>query len=346
MDIAHLIDGITPVSLKNLSQIQANIDQKTKPPGSLGKLETLAATLAKIQGSDKVTINHPMMLVFAADHGLAAQGVSIAGSEVTQQMVANFLNGGAAINVFCKANNMAFKVIDAGIKFPLKGMADLIDQSAGLGTNDISTTSAMSEDQLEFCLTKGAHIASLQIKAGSNIIGFGEMGIGNTSTAAAICAAALNETADKMVGRGTGITDEQLHRKTALVSEALSRVTSEDPMVILQELGGFEIAQICGAMLECAKNKTVILVDGFIVTAAALLACMMAPAARDYMIFSHASQEQGHKMVLDALKADPLLDLELRLGEGSGAALALPLLRAAGAFYNDMATFESAQVTV
>ncbi|MCG8490759.1 MAG: nicotinate-nucleotide--dimethylbenzimidazole phosphoribosyltransferase [Sneathiellales bacterium] len=346
MSFAELVAAIQPLDRKEIQEIQNRIDLKTKPPGSLGALEELALSIALIQDSDTLEIRKPCMLVFAGDHGVAKHGVSIAGSEVTQQMVLNFLNGGAAINAFCKANSMEMKVIDAGIKFPVDDTPDLISQSAGLGTDDISETSAMSEDQLDLCLQQGAEIVEKQITAGSNLIGFGEMGIGNTTSAAAVAGTLLTLKAEDIVGRGTGIDDDQFALKTRLVNKALSRAQVSQPKDALKELGGFEIAQICGGILAAAKNKTAVLIDGFIVTAAALAACRIAPACRDYLLFAHHSMENGHARLLEELKATPLLDLGLRLGEGSGAALALPLLRSACAFYNEMATFESANVTV
>lgn len=346
MSFEELVAAIQPLDKNEIQEIQNKIDLKTKPPGSLGALEELALTIALIQKTATLEIRNPVMLVFAGDHGVAKHGVSIAGSEVTQQMVLNFLGGGAAINAFCKANDMAMKVIDAGIKFPIDNMPDLITQSAGTGTKDISETSAMSDAQLDHCLLGGAEIVEKQIADGANLIGFGEMGIGNTTSAAALAGALLGLKAEDIVGRGTGINDEQFSLKTTLVNKALARAQTSQPLDALKELGGFEIAQICGGILAAAKNKTAVLVDGFIVTAAALAACRIAPSCRDYLLFAHHSMETGHAKLLDELKAKPLLDLDLRLGEGSGAALALPLLRSACAFYNEMATFESANVTV
>ncbi|MBU3021226.1 nicotinate-nucleotide--dimethylbenzimidazole phosphoribosyltransferase [Aestuariibacter sp. A3R04] len=340
-----------------LSHYQEVVDNKTKPPGSLGKLETLAIQMAQIQlglfEQSQLTVAKPVVLVFAGDHGIASHGVSIAPAAVTQQMVSNFLAGGAAINCFCRTNDVALGVIDTGMLAPLdQPHSNYIVRRLGAGTNDISVTAAMSEDTLEEGLLSGQHIAEQYLKQGSNVIGFGEMGIGNTTMAAALFAAFCNKQADEVAGRGTGISDEQLALKTALICRALKRSARENdgqlpkPYYLLASLGGFEIVQMVGAMLAAAENGALIVVDGFIVSVAALVACDIAPNARQFMVFAHTSEERAHQMVLDELRADPLLNMGFRLGEGTGAALAIPLLRTAAAVYNDMATFESASVHV
>lgn len=337
---------VTPLDQTASENIQRRIDSKTKPPGALGQLETLALQLALIQSSNTIAIQKPTVLVFAADHGVAEEGVSIAPSEVTAQMVANFLAGGAAINCFCRSSDVAIEVIDAGIKHTLTPHPQgLVNQAVAKGTRNLARESAMTIEQAQTCLKLGAEIAAKHINNGSNVLAFGEMGIGNTTSAAAILAAITGVDVKLCVGRGTGITEEQLTRKTGLVVEALARFEARDALTVLAEVGGFEIAQICGAMLRAAESKTTIVVDGFIVSAGALLVCRMVPEARDYMIFAHCSDESGHRLMLEQMQATPLLDLGLRLGEGTGAALAIPLLRAAASFYNDMATFESAGVT-
>lgn len=338
---------ITPTDKTASASIQGRIDNKTKPPGALGQLEALALQLALIQQQERLEVSRPVVLVFAGDHGVAAEGISIAPSEVTTQMVANFLAGGAAINCFCRVNDVELSVIDAGIKLPLPTDTPLlVNQSVGNGTENLAKQSAMTAEQLEQCLSLGADIAQHQIDKGSNVLSFGEMGIGNTTSAAAILAALTGASVSQCVGRGTGITDEQLNKKTELVEQALSRFDERDPYSVLQQVGGFEIAQICGAMLRCAEQKITIVVDGFIVSAAAMLAHRINENALDYMVFAHCSHESGHQLMLETLKVESLLDLGLRLGEGTGGALALPLIRAAACFYNDMATFESAGVTV
>ncbi len=338
---------ILPLDRSPEPVIQQHIDQKTKPLGALGRLEELACQLALIQRQERITIEQPTMLVFAADHGIARHGISIAPSDVTRQMVLNFLGGGAAINCFCREHQIELKVVDAGILTPIDDPR-LIHQRLGAGTADLSVEPAMSQEQAHLGLQLGSELAKAQIAAGCNLLAFGEMGIGNTTPASALLAALTGIPVAACVGRGTGIDDAQLGRKISLVSQALARVgDGSDPVRLLAELGGFEIAQITGAMLAAAEQQITMLIDGFIVTSAALLAVKIAPAARDYMIFSHGSSEgSGHGIMLETLKARPLLDLGLRLGEGTGAALALPLLRSACAFYNEMASFASAGVSV
>ena len=338
---------ILPLDRSPEPAIQQHIDQKTKPLGALGRLEELACQLALIQRQERITIEQPTMLVFAADHGIARHGISIAPSDVTRQMVLNFLGGGAAINCFCREHQIELKVVDAGILTPIDDPR-LIHQRLGAGTADLSVEPAMSQEQAHLGLQLGSELAKAQIAAGCNLLAFGEMGIGNTTPASALLAALTGIPVAACVGRGTGIDDAQLGRKISLVTQALARVGDEsDPIQLLTELGGFEIAQITGAMLAAAEQQIAMLIDGFIVTSAALLAVKIAPAARDYMIFSHGSSEgSGHGIMLETLKARPLLDLGLRLGEGTGAALALPLLRSACAFYNEMASFASAGVSV
>lgn len=342
--------AIAPLAHHQETAIQSRIDQKTKPLGALGRLEELALQLALIQQREKIGIDKPTLLVFAGDHGIAQQGVSIAPSAVTRQMVLNFLAGGAAVNCFCQANDMELKVIDAGILEPIED-ARLIVQRLGAGTADLSLQAAMTALQAEQGVKLGAELAKAQAADGCSLLAFGEMGIGNTSSAAALLCAMTQLPTAACVGRGTGITESQLQHKQKLVAQAVQRLgqphhQQHDPFTLLAELGGFEIAQITGAILGAAEAGIAMLIDGFIVTAAAMLAVRIAPRCRDYMIFAHGSAEGGHALMLESLRARPLLDLGLRLGEGTGAVLALPLLRAACAFYNDMASFESAGVTV
>ena len=339
---------ITSPNTATLEQIQHKIDDKTKPLGALGQLEVIATQLALIQQTDTITVNQPHLLVFAGDHGIAQHGLSIAPSEVTTQMVMNFLAGGAAINCFCRTNGMALKVIDAGTKLEADDHPQLLKQRQGNGTEDFSQQAAMSVTIAQQGLELGGSIVAKLHQQGCNLVGFGEMGIGNTSSAAAIMAAILSIPADECVGRGTGISDEQLERKQSLITRALDlhQAQLDSPLNILACLGGFEIAQITGGMLKAAELKMTVLVDGFISTAAAMLATEMHPEANHYFIYCHCSEESGHQRMLQHLNAKPLLDLGLRLGEGTGAALALPMIRSACEFYNEMASFSEAGVTV
>jgi nicotinate-nucleotide--dimethylbenzimidazole phosphoribosyltransferase len=341
-----------------LPDIQHHIDTKTKPIGALGQLESIAKKLSLTQGYHSgnyqyIEINHPTIMIFAADHGIAQNGVSIAPSEVTRQMVANFLAGGAAINCFCDTLDIQIKVIDAGMLQPIETPHPmLINQSIASGTADFSIKPAMTHVQAEQCLFMGQQAAVQQLQTGTNVLGFGEMGIGNTSAASALLSVLTGLPAQQTTGIGTGITSEQLDKKIHLIDLALQRVQQRyasdtlDPQSALVEVGGFEIGQIVGAMLATASAGKNILVDGFIVSIAALIATRIAPQVQQFMLFAHCSAENAHQLLLKELNATPLLDLGLRLGEGTGAALAVPLLKVAANFYTNMATFDSAQVTV
>ncbi|MEZ8309626.1 nicotinate-nucleotide--dimethylbenzimidazole phosphoribosyltransferase [Vibrio splendidus] len=345
--------------------IQHRIDQKTKPLGALGLLEKVAHQLALIQSQGKeaavehIELNKPSIIIFAGDHGIADEGVSIAPSAVTQQMVLNFLSGGAAINCFCTVNNIDITVVDTGILLPVESDSDmLISQRLGTRTNNFANEAAMSLETVERGIELGTELVSRTISNGTNIIMFGEMGIGNTSSASAILSALSNRAAAECVGLGTGINNEQLARKVAVVEQGVARCKGlelkeltdvkglKDIKEVLAQVGGYEIVQMVGGFLGAYQNRTPILVDGFIVSVAAYVATLIEPSCRDYMIFAHRSEESGHKILLELLDAEPLLDLGLRLGEGTGAALAMPIIRAAAEFYNNMASFESAGVTV
>lgn len=338
---------------KYIATISSRIDQKTKPVGALGQLEDVATQLALIQSQGKkdavthIDVSKPTLLIFAGDHGIADAGVSIAPSAVTHQMVVNFLNGGAAINCCCLVNDIELKVVDAGILLPIdKDDERFISQRLGSRTNNFALEAAMSVSTVEQGINLGKKIAKKTISTGSNLLMFGEMGIGNTSSAAAIYSALSGREAELCVGYGTGITDEQLENKVKLVSQGVERCKGETPINVLSEVGGFEIVQIVGAILGAVEENTPVLIDGFIVSSAAYVATKINPDCRDFFIFAHQSHETGHKILLEDMNAQPLLDLSLRLGEGTGAALAMPLLKVAAEFYNNMASFESAGVTV
>ncbi|MCS6233988.1 nicotinate-nucleotide--dimethylbenzimidazole phosphoribosyltransferase [Shewanella baltica] len=347
---------ISPVSKAQDPLIQQKIDLKTKPPGALGQLESLALQIARVQATDSqqtdqpqntvLKIVHPTMLVFAGDHGIAAEGVSIAPSEVTRQMVQNFGHGGAAINVFCRQVGFTLEVIDCGILTPVEGVEGIIDQRLGAGTGAIHLEPAMALETVDKGFAMARDLIERHHQTGCNLVAFGEMGIGNTSAAAAIMAAIMQLDVIDCVGRGTGINSETLERKLMLIELALllhqSALTG--PKSVLACLGGFEIVQMTGAMLAAAERKMLVVVDGFIATAAALVAVQIAPNVRDYLIFAHQSDEQGHQRMLEFLQAKPLLSLGLRLGEGTGAALALPLIQASVNFYNQMASFSDAGI--
>ena len=322
----------------------------TKPAGSLGLLEDVAITLAGLLGDDKPEIKKPLITIFAADHGVVAQGVSAFPQAVTVEMIRNFVKGGAAISVLAQVNQAQLNVVNCGTALDIDFADDydaLLNKPVAAGTADLSQQSAMTEQQLEQALSIGQQVVEQGKKDGIDLFIAGEMGIGNTTPAAALGCAYLSQTATLMTGRGTGIDDAALNNKINVIEKALARLTLTELAAeqILQELGGFEIAAIAGAYIRCAQLGVPIVVDGFITTAAALAACRMNPQVHDWLLFSHQSQEQGHQHMLQALEAKPLLNLGLRLGEGSGAATALPLLRQACALHNGMATFAEASVS-
>ena len=330
------------------AELAAKIDNKTKPLGALGQLEALASRIGRIQNTLTPAFTAPHLLVFAGDHGAAKAGVSAFPQDVTWQMVENFLAGGAAINVFARLNGLALKVIDAGVAHDFGGREGLIDAKTGPGTRNYIEEAAMSVAECEAALANGARIAHELAGAGCNVVGFGEMGIGNTASASLITHALTGTSLAACVGRGTGLDDEGLARKRDLLTQAANRAAlakDADAMTVLAEFGGFEIVMMAGAMLGAAERGMTLLIDGFIVTSALLAAARINPTILDYCIFCHRSAEPGHQAQLDALAAEPLIDLGLRLGEGTGAALAWPLVKAALAFLNEMASFEAAGVS-
>ena len=327
-------------------QIQHAIDTKTKPLGALGKLEAIAFQIAKIQQTLTPELVNPSILTFAGDHGAANAGVSAYPQEVTFQMVMNFLQGGAAINVFCQQNAIALQVVDAGVNFDFEDAPGLINAKIAHGTANYIEEPAMTQGQLNACLEKATDIVAEIAAGGCNVIGFGEMGIGNTASASLIMSAICKLPIERCVGRGTGLDDAGLDRKLGLLTEAQAKHSEmSDPHQILQTFGGFEVAQICGSMLAAKQHNMVIMVDGFIATASYLIAQSINPEISENAIFCHTSNESGHQLMLDYLKVEPLVNLGMRLGEGTGCAVAYPVIKSAVAFLNGMASFESAGVS-
>ena len=326
-------------------QLQHKIDRKTKPLGALGQLEQLALQIGLVQDTLSPQLCSPHVLVFAGDHGITAEGVSAYPQEVTWQMILNFLQGGAAINIFAKQHDIYLRVIDAGVNHDLAAHPNVINAKIAYGTKNFLTEAAMTQAECLHGLHLGAgHINQLHAR-GCNVVGFGEMGIGNTSAAAAIMSRICELPPESCVGRGAGLDDAQLQHKLSIVRRALHHHEAvRQPLDVLQTFGGFEMVQMCGAMLQAATHRMVVLVDGFIATTAFLIAYTLRPAIRDYAIFCHVSDEHGHRCLLEYLEARPLLDLQLRLGEGTGCALAYPLIDASVRFVNDMASFEEAGV--
>lgn len=328
--------------------LQHKVDRKTKPLGALGALERLAVQIGLIQQRLDPQLCQPQLLVFAGDHGAARAGVSAYPQDVTWQMVQNFLAGGAAINVFCRQNGLALAVVDAGVAHDFAAVDGLIDGKIAHGTANYLEQPAMTPAQCRQAIDRGAAIVRELAARGGNVLAFGEMGIGNTASASLLTHCLTGLPLADCVGRGTGLDDAGLARKLALLDSALARYRQgggdDAPLAVLAEFGGFEMAMMVGAMLAAAEAGMLLLIDGFIVSSAALTAARLFPALRDYCVFCHCSAEAGHRALLAALGGEPLLDLGLRLGEGTGAALAWPLVQAAVAFLNEMASFESAGV--
>lgn len=334
-------------------QLIEKINTKTKPIGALGILEEVALKIGIIQNTLAPVIKNPHIIVFAGDHGIAATGlVNPYPQAVTAQMVLNFIHGGAAINVFCRQHHIALTVVDSGVNFDFKDVVacpGFIKAKVNKSTRNYLEGDAMTETEALYAIAEGKKIVQRIAATGSNTIGFGEMGIGNTSSAALIMSSIVQLPVEDCTGRGTGVNDEQL----ALKIDTLKKVQhfhqlhslADDPLVLLTKIGGYEIAMMTGAYLQAAVQKMIIVVDGFIATASLLLAQKMNATVLNYCIFAHTSGEQGHEKMLRHLKATPLLQLGVRLGEGTGAALAIPLIQAAVQFLNEMASFETAGVS-
>ncbi len=336
---------ITRPDKQILYEIQHKIDRKTKPVGALGMLEQLALQIGLIQQTTSPLLSKPAIAVFAGDHGLANEGVSAYPQEVTWQMVMNFLGNGAAINVFCEQNNIDLMIVDAGVNHDFPEHPGLIDAKIRKSTRNCLREPAMTVEECDRAIGKGAQICTQIHDKGTNIIGFGEMGIGNTSAASLIMSKICRIPIDDCVGRGTGVDDDQLKRKLAVLRKAVAAHAVCDPLDVLRAFGGFEMAMMCGAMLKAAERKMVVMVDGFIATAVFLVAQALYPAIMDFAVFCHQSDEQGHATMLRYLGAKPLLKLGMRLGEGTGCAVAYPIIRSAVAFMNEMASFDDAGVS-
>lgn len=331
--------------------LQTRLDTRTKPPGSLGRLEAVALQAGLIQQELSPQLRAPRIVVFAGDHGAARAGVSAFPPEVTVQMVANFRAGGAAINVLARQAGLAMSVVDAGVATPCFGPeeseVEFVDAKIAAGTANFIEQAAMSATQCDEAIARGAELVHGWRRHGCNAIGFGEMGIGNTAAASLITHRLTGRPLAELIGRGTGLDDAGLARKHELLAQAAERVAARKltPLEVLAEFGGFEIAMMTGAYLAAAEADMLIVVDGFIATSALLVAHALHPEVLDYCVFSHCSAEPGHRRQLAHLDVAPLLELDLRLGEGTGAALAFPIVRAALALMNEMAGFEDAGVS-
>ena len=341
------IPRIVPIDPHWMAAAERHQNDLTKPPGSLGRLETIANRCAAIFGSLTPPLDSARIVVFAADHGVAEEGVSAYPREVTAQMVLNFLNGGAAINALAQAGGIDLVVVDAGVATALPDVPGLIRHHIADGTRNFTREPAMTETQMKEAVEAGMAEADTAVADGYNLLGCGEMGIANTTSAAAIAAVLSGLPVKDLTGRGTGADDACLMRKISAIERALvlHRPHLATPADILQRLGGFEIAEMCGFFLGAAAHRRPVVVDGFIATAAAALAARMDTNASDYMFAAHRSAEPGHAALLEVIGQAPLLDLGMRLGEGTGAALAIKLIQSAVAAFTGMATFSSAGVS-
>ena len=322
-------------------------DMLTKPTGSLGRLEQLSIQIAGIQGRPIPQIKQKAVIVMAADHGVAARGTSAYPQEVTAQMVLNFLRGGAGINVISRQVGARVIIVDMGVAVKLEANPGLLSRRIAAGTHDMSRGPAMTVAQAQQALETGIEIVTAEIKKGLDIVATGDMGIGNTTASSAICAIMTGKTIAEVTGRGTGLDDKQLQQKIRIINEAIAfnKPESAKPLEVLAKVGGFEIGGLAGVILGAAAHRVPVVIDGFISGAAALIAAGLCPRSKDYMIAGHCSVEPGHKLLLQYLGLKPLLDLEMRLGEGTGAALAMSIIETSSRILNEMATFAEAGVS-
>ncbi|HSL05116.1 MAG TPA: nicotinate-nucleotide--dimethylbenzimidazole phosphoribosyltransferase [Nitrospiraceae bacterium] len=346
--LAHdTIERIQSTDPRLLAQAQARLDRLTKPIGSLGRLEELAARYVMITGEMKPKVPRGAVFTFAADHGVTAEGVSAYPSAVTPQMVLNFLRGGAGVNVLARHVGIDVRVVDIGVAFDFEAAPGLIHKKVMPGTKNLLLESAMSPIQAEQALQVGIELATEAAQHGIGLIGTGEMGIGNTTASSAIAAMMTRQPVSEVTGRGTGIDDASHARKIDVIQRALDlhRLDSSNAMEVLAKVGGLEIGGLAGLMLGAAAARIPIVLDGFIAGAAALIAVGLQPRCKDYLIASHRSVERGHETILNHLGLKPLFDLDLRLGEGTGACLGMSLVFAAIKIFTEMATFDEAGVS-
>ena len=346
-ELQQLLNRIEPVDRSLSAVAQAHLDDLTKPQGSLGRLEEIALKYVLATGSLTPVLTKKKICCFAGDHGVALEGVSAFPAEVTPQMVYNMLNGGAAINVLTRHAGADLDVVDMGVNHDFPDLPGLVKRKVKPGSANIAIGPAMSEEDALQALLSGAELAVEAYKAGFHILGTGEMGIANTTPATALYSVLLDVPVESITGRGTGIDDERLKHKIGIIKQAIevNASRSDTPFGALAALGGYEIAAITGFVLGAASCRVPVVVDGFISSSGAVVALKLCPAVEDYLFFSHLSNEQGHRVVMQKLGARPILDLDLRLGEGTGAALSMQLIEGALKIYNEMATFSGARVS-
>jgi len=346
-ELQQLLNRIQPVDQSLNVLAQAHLDDLAKPQGSLGRLEEIALKYVLASGSLRPVLAKKKICCFAGDHGVAAEGVSAFPAEVTPQMVYNMLSGGAAINVLTRHAGVDLDVVDMGVNHDFADLPGLVKRKVKPGTANMAIGPAMSEADALQALLSGAALALEAHEAGYHVLGTGEMGIANTTPATALYSVLLDVPVESITGRGTGIDDERLKHKIEVIKKAIevNASRSKTPFGALAALGGFEIAAIAGFVLGAAACKVPVVVDGFISSSGAVVALKLCPAVDDYLFFSHLSNEQGHKTVMQKLGARPILDLDLRLGEGTGAALSMQVIEGALKIYNEMATFSGAKVS-
>jgi nicotinate-nucleotide--dimethylbenzimidazole phosphoribosyltransferase len=345
--LQKLLAQIQPLDQNAMEAARARQDDLTKPRGSLGQLEAISIRMAGITGNPTPSVENKVVTTMAGDHGVVAEGVSAYPSEVTPQMVYNFLAGGAAINVLSEHVGARVVIVDMGVATDFGSHPDLIDKKIASGTGNIAQGPAMTREEALEAIESGIAIAEAELEKGLDILATGDMGIGNTTPSAAIAAAMTGRASREIVGRGTGVDDEGLERKINAVQRALdvNQPDADDAIDMLAKVGGFEIGGLTGAILAAVAHRKPVVVDGFISTAAAMLAVKLAPQVREYLFSAHRSQETGHQIMLEWLELEPMLDLGLRLGEGTGAVLAISLVEAACKILTDMATFSEAGVS-
>ena len=345
--ITSTIEKIKPLDRLAMEKARDRQDRLTKPPGSLGRLEELSIHLAGIQGKSPPQIREKAVVVMAGDHGVVAEKIGNWPQEVTAQMVANFLRGGAGINVVARHVGARVIVVDMGVATEIGQDANLISRKVGPGTQNMACGPAMTAEQAARAVETGIELMAKEADRGLDIVGTGDMGIGNTTASSAICAVMTGRPVAEVTGLGTGLTDEQLKHKIAVIERAISvnRPEPENPMEVLAKVGGFEIGGLVGVMLGAAARRVPVVIDGFISGAAALIASALSPGVKDYLIAAHLSAEPGHRILLEHLGLEPLLSLNMRLGEGTGAALGIFLAEVAAGVLADMATFGEAGVS-
>lgn len=348
MELETLLSKITSINGKFIEQAEQRLDNLTKPRGSLGRLEEFAKQLVAITENPMPVLDKKVIFTFAGDHGVADEGVSAFPKEVTRQMVFNFLNGGAGINVLARQAKAEVVVVDIGVDYDFSEQKDtpLVIKKVVKGTKNMTKGTAMTRDEALKCIGVGLDLANEYKKKGFNIFGTGEMGIANTTPSSAIAAVFTQKPVEEVTGKGTGINNNAWKNKVAVIKDSISinKPDTSDPIDVLSKIGGAEIGGIAGLVLGAAANKIPVVIDGFISTAGALIAYTIEPKTKDYMFAAHNSQEVGHRAMLEKIGLKPILDLDLRLGEGTGAALAMLIIEAGLKIYKEMATFEEAAI--